>query len=141
MEFTKSVIRNFNKAQQASTYSSYSKHHLGAVIFYKNKVISVGWNTNKELLLQRRYNVLRNFDVTKYPNYGHAEMCAIHKMINTYDMDKIDKSKLSIYIWRGRFGKGMMSRPCAACQAALKDFGIKNIYYTGNDSFVYEELK
>lgn len=141
MEFSKTDTKNFNKAQQASTYASFSKHHLGAVIFYKNKVLSVGWNTNKELLLQRRYNVLRNFDVNKYPNYGHAEMSAIHKLINTYDMDKIDKSKLSIYIWRGKNGNRMLAKPCVACQAALKDFGIKNIYYTGNDSFVYEELK
>ena len=139
MEFSKTDIKNFHKAEIASQYSSYQKHHLGAVIFYKNKVLSVGWNTNKNLLLQKRYNALRNFDTDKYPNYGHAEMHALHKLENMYDLEKMDKSKLSIYIWRGKCGNRMLSKPCPACEAALRDFGIKNIYYTGNDSYVYEE--
>ena len=66
-------------------------------------------------------------------------MNAIHKLDNMYDLEKMDKSKLSIYIWRGKNGSRMLSKPCPACQAALKDFGIKNIYYTGNNAFVYEE--
>ena len=139
MEFSKTDIKNFHKAEAASQYSSFSKHHLGAVIFYKNKVLSVGWNTNKNLLLQKKYNVLRNFDVDKYPNYGHAEMYALHKLDNMYDLEKMDKSKLSIYIWRGKNGNKMLSKPCPACEAALRDFGIRNIYYTGNNSYVYEE--
>ena len=33
-----------------------------------------------------------------------------------------------------------MSRPCPSCMAAIKDMGIKHIYYTTNDGFVYENL-
>lgn len=33
-----------------------------------------------------------------------------------------------------------MSRPCPNCMAAIKDLGIKHIYYTTNDGFVYENL-
>lgn len=140
MELTKTELKNFQKARIASGYSSFPKKHLGAVIFYKNKVLTVGWNTNKEILLQRKYNVLKKtFDVTKYPNYAHAEMMCLHKLINTFNLRKIDKTKLSIFVWRGK-DRPMLSKPCIACETALREFGIVNIYYTGNDSYVYQNL-
>ena len=33
-----------------------------------------------------------------------------------------------------------MARPCPACMAAIKDFGIKNIYYTTDDGMAYENV-
>ena len=33
-----------------------------------------------------------------------------------------------------------MSRPCPSCMAAIKDMGIKHIYYTTNDRCAYENL-
>ena len=34
-----------------------------------------------------------------------------------------------------------MARPCNACLAAIKDLGIRNIYYTTDDGFVHEKLE
>ena len=34
-----------------------------------------------------------------------------------------------------------MGRPCESCMAAIKDFGIRDIYYTTNDGFVHERLE
>jgi deoxycytidylate deaminase len=34
-----------------------------------------------------------------------------------------------------------MARPCQSCMAAIKDLGIKEIYYTSDEGFVYEKLK
>ena len=34
-----------------------------------------------------------------------------------------------------------MARPCPSCMAAIKDLGIKNIYYTTNDGYSYERLE
>lgn len=140
MKFSKAELKNFNKAKTASTFSTFAKHHLGAVIMYGNSVLSVGWNSNKESPLQKKYNRLRDFDVDRFPNYGHAEIYAIHKLENMVDCSRLDRSKLSIYVWRGKNDTKMMARPCPACMAALRDFGIKNIYYTGDNSFVFEEL-
>ena len=34
-----------------------------------------------------------------------------------------------------------MSRPCPSCMAAIKDLGIRNIYYTTDDGFSHEIIK
>lgn len=34
-----------------------------------------------------------------------------------------------------------MSRPCPSCMAAIKDLGIRNIYYTTNDGYIYERIE
>lgn len=140
MEFTKNDLKNFEKAYNASLYSSYPVQHFGAVIMNKSKVLTVGWNTDTELWLQKKYNSRRGFDTNKFRNPGHAEMHALHKLLNSYNIREIDRNDLSIYIWRGKDGGRQIARPCPACEAALKDFGIRHIYYTGDDSFVYEDF-
>ena len=34
-----------------------------------------------------------------------------------------------------------MARPCASCMQAIKDLGIREIYYTTNDGYSYEKLE
>ena len=34
-----------------------------------------------------------------------------------------------------------MCRPCPSCMAAIKDLGIKHIYYTTDDGLVYERME
>lgn len=31
--------------------------------------------------------------------------------------------------------------PCPSCMAAIKDLGIRHIYYTTNDGYAYEEVE
>jgi len=33
-----------------------------------------------------------------------------------------------------------MARPCAGCMAAIRKFGIKNVYYTTDMGYAYERL-
>lgn len=65
----------------------------------------------------------------------HAEINCLNQIKNL----EINFSKVKLYIYRMRndqpFGIG---RPCPSCMAAIKDLGIKDIYYTTNDGFVYE---
>ena len=43
---------------------------------------------------------------------------------------------------RTRFDKEFgMCRPCSSCMAAIKDLGIKHIYYTTDYGFCYEKIK
>ena len=34
-----------------------------------------------------------------------------------------------------------MARPCPSCMAAIRDLGIRDIYYTTNDGYVCERLE
>ncbi len=54
----------------------------------------------------------------------------------------INFSKVKLYIYRIRkdqpFG---LSRPCHSCMAAIKDLGIKDIYYTTNNGYAYKRIE
>ena len=125
--------RAFEYARAASMNSTYNQA-LGAVAIYGGKLLAMGWNNHKTHPDQARYNSMeRGFDGYSYKSTIHAEMMVINK-IKYLD---INFSKVRIFVWRGKH-KPQLSRPCAACERALRDLGIKHVFYTGNDSFIEE---
>ena len=124
--------RAYEYARQASMNSNFGSHALGAVAIYGGKLLAVGWNSRKTHPAQAHYNSLeRGFDGYSFKSTIHAEMMVINK-IKYLD---INFSKVKLYVWRGKQGP-RLARPCAACERALRDLGIKHIFYTGNDSLV-----
>ena len=133
-----SIAKYFDLAKNASKFSDFPKYHIGAILVYKNRVISVGWNVRKENPLQKKYNEYRGFNVDTAKNCLHAEMMCI---VKAKKLD-VDWSKVSIFVYREfKNGKLALAKPCPACMQAIKDIGIKNIYYTGDESHIYESLK
>lgn len=130
---TRSDYRFFEKAKQVATVSDFNKVHIGCVAVYQGKIIGIGCNTNKTHPSQAKYNRLRSDMWIKHT--AHAEIACINQIKH---MD-IKWSKVKLYIFRTRQDKPYgMCRPCSACMAAIKDMGIKNIYYTSNDGYCYE---
>lgn len=128
--------RYYSLAEKASSFSDYKKCHIGCIAVYKNKVIAVGYNTNKTSPLQAEYNKYRDYTLPPQKNGIHAEMSCLIKI---KDMG-IDFSKVILYIYREDFnGNLAISRPCIACEHAIRDYGIKHIHYTGNMKYIYEE--
>ena len=122
-----------NLANNACFYSDFMKARLGAVLIYKGKVMSVGWNSTKTSPLQKDLNRLRHFEVDcgEAHHTLHAEVACLTK---TKDLD-IDWGRASLFICRiKKDGSRGLSRPCPGCQALIKSMGIKNIYYTTNDN-------
>lgn len=68
----------------------------------------------------------------------HAEI----NCLNSIRYLDINFSKVKLYIYRIRndqpFG---LSRPCPSCMAAIKDLGIKDLYYTTNDGYAHERIE
>jgi hypothetical protein len=58
-------------------------------------------------------------------------------VINKIKYLDIDFSKIKVFVWRGKQGP-RLSKPCAACERALRDLGVKHVYYTGTDSYIEE---
>lgn len=135
----KYILAALKRANKISLESDYTKHKLGAVIFYKNKIVSEGCNQKKNNPLQRRYNIYRapeDFDTDLYCG-SHAEINALRNL--PFNLD-IDPSKLSILVFRKTKDNNLaMARPCKSCERALKEFGIKNVYYTNTGRIVHEE--
>jgi deoxycytidylate deaminase len=87
--------------------------------------------------MQARYNTrTRGFDGHKFRSTIHAEMMVITK-IKYLD---IDFSQVRIFVWRGQ-NVPELSKPCKACERALRDLGIRKVFYTGNNSYISETYK
>lgn len=140
------INKFFNLAKIASKFSDYNKKniHIGSVLVYKNKVIANGFNTSKTNPIQYQYNKYRElnnntnrtFSADDHLPYVHSEMMCL---INTKDIE-IDWSKVSLFVYRESCNKTRMCRPCPSCMQALKDRGIKHIYYTSEKGYNYESI-
>lgn len=137
------INKFFNIAKGYSFMSDFSNRHsskIGAIIAYKNRVISYGYNSTKQHPIQKEYNKYRFIDgnpcdVDLITNSLHAEMMAL---LNIRGF-KGELSKCSIFIYREyKSGSMALVRPCEGCSKALNDYGIKNIYYTTNNGWNYE---
>lgn len=125
-----STIKKFlNKAKEASKLSTYSKQHLGSILVYGNKILAIGYNTNKTNPLQFKYNKYRKFKNYYSPNSGsvHAEGLILLK---TRYLD-IDWSKTTLYIYR-EYKKGgvALAKPCPGCLVALLERQIGMVIFT-----------
>lgn len=135
------VDKYFSLAKKASQFSNFcgktTSRHTGCVIVYKNNVVGVGWNIDKEHPLQKKYNKERGFNPDCCKNSLHAEMYAL---VKSEGLD-IDWEKAAIFTYR-QYANLLpaMARPCRACMAAIKDRGIKNIYYTTEYGWANEVL-
>lgn len=127
----------FDKARQAAMVSDYSKAHVGCVAVYQGNIIGIACNCNKTHPTQKYYNRYRKPSESLLPKL-HAEI----NCINSIKHLDIDFSKVKLYIYRIRKNQPFgISRPCPSCMAAIKDLGIRKIYYTTNDGYAYERIK
>lgn len=132
----KSDYKYFEKARLVATLSDFRKTHIGCVAVYQGNIIGLGCNCNKTHPTQKYYNKYRKQSDSMLPKL-HAEISCINS-INDLD---INFSKVKLYIYRIRKDQDYgLSRPCPSCMAAIKDIGIKDIYYTTNDGFSYERI-
>lgn len=136
MTFYKSDYKYFEKAKQVAAVSDYHKIHVGCIAVYHRKIISVGYNSNKTHPTQKFYNRYREDTDNMMPKL-HAEVNCINQLKSM----NINPLKIKLYIYRiGNDRNFRMARPCPSCMAAIKDFGIRDIYYTTNDGYAYELL-
>ncbi len=127
----------FAKARKIASVSDYKKQHIGCVAVYQGQVIGLGCNCNKTHPTQQFYNKYRIHCDSMLPKL-HAEINCLNQIRHL----DINFSKVKLYIYRIRkdqpFG---LARPCPSCMAAIKDLGIRNIYYTTNEGYSYEYLE
>lgn len=143
--FSKFDLKMFEKAKQIAETSDFDHFHLGCVITYKNKILNFKSNTCKTHPMQKYYNNrYRKFYKSSRPcnHTMHAEIAALFT-IPISVTNQIDWRDVNIYIYRiapGLPEKMGLARPCAGCMAAIREFGIKNVYYTTDMGFAYERL-
>ena len=144
-----SGITNFDEkmfaaARKEAEKSDFESFHMGCVIVYKKHIIGSASNSDKTHPMQAQYNKYRKFNKTKngIKHSIHAEIAAITSVPYIIGRE-VEWSKVSIYIYRicpGKPGQYGLARPCVGCMQALRDLGIRHIYYTGEGSYIYEQL-
>ena len=135
---TKNDYKFFEHTKNISLLSDRKRIHIGCIAVYKGYVIGIGYNTNKTHPIQKYYNKYRNsWNVYGIKPTLHAEI----NCINSIRHLDINFSKVKLYIYRTCCNEKLgMCRPCPSCIAAIKDIGIKNIYYTTNEGYCYENI-
>ena len=133
--------RFFDEAREESHLSDYDGQHLGAVAVYSDKfVLAKAHNTNRTNTTQWRYNryrVNQRSNIMEKPARAHAEINLCRK-IKYLD---IDFSRVVVYIYRElRDGTLALAAPCAACERALRDLGIRDICYTVEGGYKAERF-
>lgn len=147
MSLSKFDYRMFEMARQEALTSDFAQFHLGCVIVYKKHIIGRGHNSNKTHRIQKKYN--RRY--RKFNKCGagkpvkdsvHAEIAALASIPYPIQQN-IKWSDVRVYIYRICPGKDLgygNARCCPACIHAIKDKGIKKIYYSTDSGFAMEEL-
>ena len=117
----------FEAARRAAECSDF-KVRVGSVAVYKRRIVAAAASQNKTHSMQKVYNRYRSFNQVGLclPKI-HAEIGILAKL------KKLDISMqdVSIYVYRVcKSREHGMARPCSACLAAIRDAGIRRIYYT-----------
>lgn len=145
MKFTNFEKRMFHQAFLEAKKSDYKRFHIGCVITYKHTIIGRGRNSNKSHPMQKEYNKYRNFNNVNGEfilDAIHAEIAAINSISYTTGIN-VDWSKVKIFTYRICKGKNLgfgNSKPCPACMNAIKELGIKHVFYTDDDGYSYLHL-
>lgn len=133
--------RYFAVAKRQAAKSTFSRNkinktdnvRIGASIVKGNYVISKGVNKTKTHPFQQLHNN-RHMAHIPYPKI-HAEIDAL--IYSRYD----DLSGCEIFVYREMVNGTLANcKPCNACRSAMKDAGIKHLYYTTEKGYHYERL-
>lgn len=134
MNLSKTHRAYFEAAKSMAKLSDFKKCHVGAVAVCGHKIISSGYNQNKTNPVQKKLNAYRF--TAESPACLHAEVSCLLPLMNRKD---IDFGNVSLYVYREyQSGELAMAKPCASCSALIRSLGIKHVYYTGDQSYVYE---
>ena len=112
-----------DNAIAAALKSEYDSYKVGAAIYNRRgKLLSVGWNKQKTHVRQAKWAFAVGQPLRQFL---HAEIDALIKIRN--------EEPYSIVIVR-LTKKGLaMAKPCAICQRAISDTGIRKIYWTNSE--------
>lgn len=121
------ISNNFLQLAIDTAKSSPSRRRVGAVLLKKNKVIATAVN------LEEKSHPLQAKLAQKV---GLGEKIYLHAEISVLIKAKEDADTIVVARVNTQ-NKLRMAKPCPICALALEQEGIKNIYYTTNEGFMY----
>lgn len=114
------VRKGMQKAIDAACLSDYPTYHVGAALFERRKLVSIGWNTRKTH--------------PACPTFSrHAEFSVL------LGVPKSVVVGATVFVARvTRRGLVRMAKPCETCQVWLRAAGVKKVYFSNHHGVVEE---
>lgn len=130
----RSLLRMYNDIYAGDPYE---RLKVVSFLIYKGKIVNFGVNTSKTSPLQYKYRQRTSLRVIEdFLDKEHAEInCLRHTYFGDFDMRKIEV----VVISKRENGDYRLARPCPVCMAALRDFGVKKVWYTTNANTIDDE--
>lgn len=131
----KSLLRLYDDIYAGDPYE---RLKVVSFIIYKGKIVNFGVNSSKTSPLQFYYRQRTPLStIENFLDKEHAEInCLRRTYLGEFDLKKVE----FVIISKRKNGAYRLARPCCTCLAALKDYGIKNIYYTTNEGNIKYEV-
>lgn len=121
------------------TDKPYKRTKTVAFLICHGKIVSFGINSDKTSPMQNKYRMLTSKrDIKNFFDKEHAEICCLRKVDPEFRFDRCELVIISKMI----SGDFRLARPCETCMKAVKDFGIKEVYYTNKQgTFTHEVIQ
>lgn len=130
----RSLIRIYDDIYVSSPYK---RLKMVAFLIYRGKIVNFGVNSDKTSPLQSIYR--KKTDLVSIPDFIDKEHAEINLLRRTYFGD-FDMRKVELVIISKRIdGSYRLARPCKTCMGAIRDYGIKKIWYTTNENTIESE--
>jgi len=118
------IFDNLRRVAQATEKVANYRH--AAAIVFNNRTVAYGINSYKTSPFQKR------FSENEHHIFLHAEIACIKNALRNLKVK--DMRHCSLYVCRTRQDSSFgMSKPCRGCQGAIAEFGIRKVYYTGEE--------
>lgn len=120
------------------TDKPYKNTKTVAFAIYKGKLLNFGINSDKTSPLQHMCRIKTDLKfIENFIDKEHAEINCLRHMDNDINFDKVEL----VIVSKKKDGDFRLARPCEVCMTAIKDFGIRKIYYTNrNGTFSFEKI-
>jgi tRNA(Arg) A34 adenosine deaminase TadA len=122
------ISDNFLHLAVETAKSSPSRRRVGAVLIRKSKLVSTAVN------LEQKSHPLQAKLAEKV---GLGEKIYLHSEIHALIKAKEDADTIIVARVNTQ-DKLRMAKPCPICSLALEQSGVKNIYYSTNEGFMYK---
>ena len=135
---TKSFIKRMIRfSEDIESDRPYGKVKMVAFLIHKNKVISFGVNSEKTSFYQYKFRLRSEVNNADFIyDKTHAEIAAIKKIHPSFD----DWEHVELFVCsKKKDGSFRLARPCPICEKAIREKGIRKVYYTNNYNGITKE--
>ena len=117
--------------------SPYERLKVVCFLIYKNKIVNFGVNSNKTSPMQFYYrNKTPLSSIENFLDREHAEINVLRRTyLGDFNINKLE----AVIISKRSNNTYRLARPCCSCMRAIKDSGIRTIYYTTNEGTIKKE--